>query len=553
VDHSPPVPSRTSGETDSPWTADRLAAGSSPLSPLTADAQADVCVIGAGIAGLTTAYLLALDGRDVVVLEDGFVGSGETGRTTAHFTAALDDRYLELERLHGADHARLAARSHVAAIDQVERIVAGESIACGFERVDGYLFLTPTRSPDFLREEREAAARAGVPGVEVVERAPVSSFDTGPALRFPRQAQLHPLAYLDGLVRAFLRRGGRLHTGTHATEIDGEDPIVVATRGGPVVRATAVVQATNAPVFHVVAVHTKQAAYRTYAVAFEIEPRSVPPVLLWDTGDEVDRPVPYHYVRTARARDLVPAGTLDLLIVGGEDHKTGQADDAEARWERLAAWTRERFPARGDPRYRWSGQVMEPVDGLAYLGRAPGRRRELYLATGDSGNGMTHGTLAGMCVRDLIVGGQTAWTDLYDPARKTAKATGAWLRENADALGRVADWVRPGDVQGTDEIPAGGGAVLADGLRRLAVHRDARGVLHTFSAQCPHLGCVVHWNSGEATWDCPCHGSRFSATGAVLNGPANVGLELVDLPGSEVRPRSKDESDEGESRARSAS
>ncbi len=522
---------RTSGATESLWTAGRPVA---ELAPLRADAEADVCVVGAGIAGLTTAYRLALEGRRVLVLEDGDVGSGETGRTTAHLTAALDDRYELIERLHGEEGTRRAAASHSAAIDRIEQIVAREGIDCGFERVDGYLFLSPEDRREDLEREEAAARRAGLE-VRLVERAPVPSFDTGPALLFPRQAQIHPMRYLDGLAEAFRRLGGRLHTGTHATAIDAGPPLRVVTEDGPSVRTNAVVVATNTPVFDRVAIHTKQAAYRSHVVALPVERGAVPAVLLWDTGEGSHRPYPYHYVRIARGGDVSSAlpqdaeRAIDVLIVGGEDHKTGQAEDAARRWARLEDWARSRFPVRGSALARWSGQVMEPVDALGYVGRDPGRSDEVYVATGDSGNGMTNGTLAGLVLADGIAGRSNDWATLYDPGRVTLRSIGTYARENANVAQRYVDWLRTGDVEAAADVPRGGGAVIVKGLRRLAVHRDAGGDLHVRSAVCPHLGCVVQWNPAETTWDCPCHGSRFDATGRVINGPANRDLRPATL------------------------
>ena len=241
--------------------------------PLTQNTGAEVCVIGAGIAGLTTAYLLGRAGKSVVVLDDGPIAGGMTQRTTAHLANAIDDRFVALERLHGAKGARLAAASHTAAIDRIEAIVADEGMACAFERLDGYLFVPPGQSSDVLHRELEAAWRAGLSGVEMVERAPLAHFETGPCLRFPRQAQFHPLQYLAGLVRAIERDGGRLFTQTHATQLVGGTPARVETARGHVVTCGAIVVATNTPIHDVVTIHTKQAAYTTYVIGARVRRR----------------------------------------------------------------------------------------------------------------------------------------------------------------------------------------------------------------------------------------------------------------------------------------
>jgi glycine/D-amino acid oxidase-like deaminating enzyme/nitrite reductase/ring-hydroxylating ferredoxin subunit len=499
--------------TGSVWTA---TAKLPSYAPLTADTSADVCVIGAGISGLTTAYLLTQVGKTVVVLDDGAIGSGMTGVTTAHLVNALDDRFFTLERMHGERGSRLAAESHSAAIDQVERIVSREGIACDFARVDGYLILDPTHDEALLDRELDAVHRAGLHNVAKAARAPLA-FDTGPCLRFPSQAQFHPLKYLAGLAEAIERGGGRIYGGTHATRIEGGKDAHVGTEQGRTVKAQAIVVATNTPVNDLVVVHTKQAPYMTYVIGALVPSGSVPQALFWDTGD------PYHYVRIQAGVDA----THDLLIVGGEDHKSGQADDIERRHARLEAWSRERFPSMGEVTYRWGGQVMEPHDGLAFIGRNPLDHDNVYTVTGDSGNGMTHGTIGGMLITDLILGRNNPWRALYDPGRVTLRATGTFTREAANMAAQYADWVTPGDVDEVENIAKDSGAVMRRGAMKVAVYRDQTGALHERSAVCPHLGCIVAWNPAEKTWDCPCHGSRFDKFGEVINGPANVGLPKV--------------------------
>ncbi len=502
---------------------------------LKSDVQADVCVVGAGIAGLSTAYLLTQSGKTVVVIEDGAIASGETGRTTAHLSNALGDRYFDLERLHGEEGIRSAAASHSAAIDQIESIVAQEQIDCEFQRLDGYLFLPPGEPASEIDEELQAAHRAGLAGVERVQRAPLAFYDTGPALRFPRQAQFHPRKYLAGLARAIVNKGGRIFTGTHATKIAGGAPASVDTRHGPKVTADAVVVATNTPVNDLVAIHTKQAAYLTYVIGVRIPTGSVTRALYWDTGSsDQGRPVSYHYIRLQGLPPVHQNDALstrdELLIVGGEDHKTGQANDAPERYARLEAWTRARFPMAKNVEYRWSGQVLEPVDGVAFIGRNPMDAKNVYVATGDSGNGMTHGTIAGILLTDLICGRENPWAALYNPSRITLSASLVFARENLNVAGQYFDWIKPSQVNSTDEIAPGAGAVIRRGVHRFAAYRDEHNQVHECSAVCPHLGCLVAWNDAEKTWDCPCHGSRFDAYGGVINGPANTDLATIHTP-----------------------
>jgi glycine/D-amino acid oxidase-like deaminating enzyme/nitrite reductase/ring-hydroxylating ferredoxin subunit len=502
--------------------------------PLTRDQSVDVCVVGAGIAGLTTAYELLTRGQSVVVLDDGPIGGGQTQRTTAHLTNAIDDRYVNIEAWHGAEGARLAAASHMAAIDEIERIVAREWIPCEFERVDGYLFAPPGRWDKLLVDELQAARRAGVI-VESEACLPLSTFASGPCLRFPRQGQFHPLKYLLGLAHAILKMGGQIYSSTRVTSYECGPPVCVKTESGVTVTAAHLVVATNTPFNDWVTIHTKQAPYLTYALAFAVPRGSVPRALYWDTE------TPYHYVRVeplnpddAPGDRMGDSSTEDLLIVGGEDHKTGQADDAEKRYDALEAWACSRFPISRVRRCQWSGQVFETIDGLAFIGRNPLDGPNVYIATGDSGQGMTHGTIAGMLLSDLITGRENPWASLYDPARKTVGAATRYLQENVNVAVQYTDWLTSGDVSSTDEIRSGSGAVVRSGLTKVAAYRDESGALHECSAICPHLGCVVHWNHGEHTWDCPCHGSRFDCHGHLLIGPANVDLSPVDHPTGHV-------------------
>jgi glycine/D-amino acid oxidase-like deaminating enzyme/nitrite reductase/ring-hydroxylating ferredoxin subunit len=513
-----------SGETTSIWMATTGEIESD--GPLTEDASADVCIVGAGISGMTTAYLLAREGKRVIVLDDGPIGGSMTGRTTAHLVNALDDRYYELERLHGEDGSRLAAESHTAAIDRIEAIVKEEGIECEFERLDGYLFAPPDESKEQLEDELKATHRAGIK-TEMVERAPIKDFDTGKALRFPRQAQFHPLQYLAGLARAIRDRGGKIHTGAHADKIEGGDKSArVETSDGRVVTAFSVVVATNSPINDRFAIHTKQAPYITYVIGARIPRGSVEKALYWDTPD------PYHYVRlesiNATDKEKGETDEYDVLIVGGEDHKTGQADDANKRFAWLERWTRTRFPMIEGIEFQWSGQVLEPVDGLAFIGRNPMDDDNVYIATGDSGNGMTHGTIAGILLTDLIMERENEWEKLYDPTRKTLKALPEFASENLNVAAQYTDLVTPGDVDSSDEIKPGEGAIIRHGLKKVATYRDEEGAVHECSAVCPHLGCIVDWNSKEKTWDCPCHGSRYDAYGVVFQGPANSNLSPVD-------------------------
>ncbi|MFN7137833.1 MAG: FAD-dependent oxidoreductase [Limisphaerales bacterium] len=497
------------GEHESIW----MATARVPHYPtLNEDTRTEVCIIGAGMAGISTAYMLACEGKSVLVIDDGEIGSGETERTTAHLSNAFDDRYLEIERMHGGRAAQLVADSHTAAINQIESNAFAEKINCDFERLDGFLFVPPGESTAILERELEACRRAGLADVEWVDRAPIDTFDTGPCLRFPRQGQFHPMKYLQGLAEATVRRKGRIYCGTHVEKIESGHPAKIHTSTGRVVEADHVVVATNSPVNDKVAIHTKQAPYRTYVIGARLKPGMVRRALYWDTLD------PYHYVRLQRVSD--PSGEqYDVLVVGGEDHKTGQHPELGTPFANLERWARERFGIE-EIEFRWSGQVMEPTDGLAFVGRNPGDRDNVYICTGDSGQGMTHGTIASILITDLILGRQNEWAHLYDPSRVTLKSAGEFTRENLNVAKKYTDWFMPGEVASVDEIPPDSGAIIRRGLTKVAVYRSKNGELYEKSAVCPHLGCVLQWNNVEKSWDCPCHGSRFEKFGAVVNGPS---------------------------------
>jgi glycine/D-amino acid oxidase-like deaminating enzyme/nitrite reductase/ring-hydroxylating ferredoxin subunit len=499
------------------------------FAPLNRNLTTDVCVIGAGIAGLTTAYMLAKAGKQVTVIDDGPIGGGESGRTTAHLTWAMDDRIYNLEDVHGQEKARLIVESHMAAVNRISEIVRLENIDCDFRRVDGYLFLGGTDKEEVLDKELAAAHRAGASDVRKIDRATIADFNTGPALRWPEQGQFHALKYLAGLARAITANGGEIFCGSHVSSVQGTKPghpCKVETNNEKTITSKAVCVCTNASITDMVQTHAKQAPYRTFAIAAVVPRGSVSPGLYWDTLD------PYHYVRIQSLDEPHPGvlkgDTLfDALIVGGEDVKTGHKDDAEVRWRALERWMRERWPVAREVVYKWSGQVLEPNDYVAFIGRNPDGAKDVHMASGDSGQGMTHGTIAGILLTDLVMGRDNPWEKVYDPRRVSLSpdALKEFARENVDvAMHYVKDFLSPDRISETD-VPRGEGRIVRHGLHKVAVYRDDSGTLHHHSAVCTHLKCIVEWNSAEKSWDCPCHGSRFDPLGKVLNAPA-----VSDLP-----------------------
>src|SRR5947209_3402395 len=451
-----------------------------------------------------------------------------TGRTTAQLVNAIDDRYLDIEKFLGRECSRLHAESHTAAIDKIEEIVGELKLDCDFERIDGYLFLPLGGSVEELMTELDAGHRAGIAGVKRVDEVPNTKIKTDAVLKWPRQAQFHPLKYLEGVARGIVDLGGQIFTGTRIVNVKDEDPVTIETSDGYTITAQTAVVATNCPINDRLVIHSKQAPYATYVICLRVKEK-IDHAHFWDTAmtaedeKQIIGPVPYHYVRFATDEQG------DVLMVGGEDHKSGQASDFQARLNSLERWTRDRFPFVGEITDRWSGQVMEPVDGVAYIGKNPGGKN-VYVATGFSGNGMTHGTIAGMLISDLIAGRENPWTELYAPNRITLqpKVVADYAMENANVAAQFRDYISSGDELSADKIKRGEGAILRDGARKIAAYCDEQGAVHKFSAVCAHLGCVVRWDGFEKTWDCPCHGSRFDALGRVVNGPAISDLERVE-------------------------
>lgn len=482
---------------------------------LSGDRNVDVAVVGGGITGLTAAVLLKRAGKTVVVLEKNRIVVGETGHTTAHLTEVTDAGAKEIVSSFGKENARLVYASTREALDQIARFVEQDRIACRFRRVPAYLYSETEEDIDWLREEAEAAAQLGV-DCEFTREVPLP-FPTQGGVLYRNQAQFHPREYLLPMARLVDGGGSFVFEDTAVTNCQDGEPCVVETERGRV-SCGAILVATNVPINNRVTMHTKLAAYRTYAIASRVQTPGSIQGLFWDTDD------PYRYTRTSDTRD----GTF--LIVGGEDHKTGQEKDTDDPFLKIAEYARSRFGIRSVD-FRWSGQIIEPVDGLPYIGRNP-HSKNVYVATGYSGVGMTNGTLAGMMMSDLVLGRENRYAELYDPGRiKILGAIKDFVTENVDFPSHlVADRLTSHDVEAksVDEVPLEQGAIVKAGGRKMAVYRELNGECVRLSPVCTHLGCDVRWNTAEKSWDCPCHGSRFAPTGEVLNGPAVKPLANLD-------------------------
>ena len=420
-----------------------------------------------------------------------------------------------MTKLRGEGFARAFYQSQAAAIDRIEQIQRDEDIACDFRRLDGYLFQALGTDARIIDDELDAVRRVGAPVERLVGLEALSGCGRQHVLRYPRQGTFHPLRYLGGVAAAIEKRGGVFYAGTVVRAVKEENgSVLVETDRGSITAGAAVV-ATNSPINNTVALHTKMAPYRSYAMAFEIGRGALPDALYWDTLD------PYHYVRLQPGQ-----GRSDHVIVGGADHKSGEADDASVRFDALEAWARNLIPKLGGVTHRWSGQLLDTIDYAGFIGRNPGNDR-VFVHTGDSGQGMTHGVAGGLINAALILGQPARWAEVYEPSRKTPAGIGNFLKENATAVKNFAEYLAPGELSSFDDLRPGHGAIIRQGLSKVAAYRDDQGNIHRHSAACTHIGCHLHWNSFESCWDCPCHGSQFAPDGTALNAPAVASLPEI--------------------------
>src|SRR5688572_1116850 len=475
---------------------------------------ADVVVVGGGITGLTAAFLLAETGKTVVLLERARCATVDTGHTTAHATMVTDTRLGELASRFGHSHAQAIWDAGLAAIAEIDHLVRKNDLDAKFEWIDGYLHLAAgdakASAIEELRRDAELARQFGF-DAEFVDAVPLLGLA---GIRFAGQVRLHPRSYLAGLTRAANHKRLRIFEHTAAEEFC-EEPLSIRANGHTVSCADIVI-ATHNPLVGIgntVAAtfsQTKLALYTSYVVAGRVAKGRVPDASWWDTAD------PYSYLRVDPHRDF------DVVIYGGEDHKTGQVHDTTARYERLETRLRRLLPDI-DVTHRWSGQVIETPDGLPYIGRTAEHQ---YSATGYAGNGITFGTLAAIVLSDAILGRKNPWTELFDPSRKAiGQSSWDYIRENADyPYYLIRDRFAGADSRSVRSIKRGEGGIIERGGSRIAAYRDRAGKITRLSATCTHMGCTVGWNSAERTWDCPCHGSRFQPTGQVISGPAEKPL-----------------------------
>ena len=491
--------------------------------PISKSMTVDVAVIGGGIVGVTAAYRLASEGASVALLEARRLGAGATGYTTAKITALHGLTYSKLERSFDEETAREYAAANEAGLAGIAELVDALAISCDFRRKPNFTYTESVSDRASIEEEARAAQRAGLPASEAEVRE--LPYSVAAAVRLADQAEFHPLAYLHGLAGAALEAGCRIHEETRVVGLDQGERPEVKTDGGVAVRAGHVVVATHLPILDRGLYFARTHPERSYIVLTRLRGEVPQGMYLSDES-------PAHSLRS------VPTPEGELLMVGGESHKAGQSD-AAARYAALEEWTRDRFDV-ASIEFRWATQDNMPADSLPFVGRLWPFSERVLTVTGLRKWGLAMGTTGAGMLADQIAGRDTPWAGTFSPMRLHPRAGAPdFVKENANVAKRFfAD--RIAQRGSAEDLAPGEGQVVGAGLAQRAVYRDEAGALHSLSARCTHLGCIVNFNSAERTWDCPCHGSRFAATGEVIEGPAVDPLERRDRASPSLRPPRRD-------------
>jgi glycine/D-amino acid oxidase-like deaminating enzyme/nitrite reductase/ring-hydroxylating ferredoxin subunit len=472
----------------------------------------DVAIIGGGIVGLTAATLLKKAGKTVAVIESRQVAAGVSGHTTAKVTALHQLIYADLIKQIGEQKAKLYAESNLAGVEQVATFVAEEQIDCDFSRQSSYTFAEPDSELDQIKDEVEAALKLGLPATFVTETS--LPFAIAGAIKLENQAQFHVRKYLLHLAKNITGDGSHLFENTTVEKVDEGDSCYVVTNKG-IVTAQDVIVATNLPILNQGLFFAKTYAARSYIVGAKIDLSNAPVGMYIGSGDSA------HSIRTTPYQDGL------LLLVGGEGHKVGTVTNTEECYQKLEAYARDRFGIDTFA-YRWSNQDMVSFDKLPYIGNLTPFNKHIYVATGFSLWGMSKGTMSGMILSDLILGKDNPYTELYDSLRATPFVTVESVKQEADVVTRwIGDRFKGLLSNSFNEVAKGEGKLLTIDNEKVAAYRDEQGTVHAVSATCTHLACIVSWNNAEKSWDCACHGARFSCDGKVIQGPAVKDLEQV--------------------------
>lgn len=476
----------------------------------------DVLIIGGGIVGIATAFNLRNQGLRVAILEAGRILSDVTGNTTGKLTSQHGVVYRKFIDTFGQPKAQHYAAANQWAIQWVAETAEKFAISCSYTPDNAYIYTTETKYHQDFAAEREACEMLGLP-VDYQETADLP-FEIVGALKFRDQARYHPVKFLLALAELAEGGGVRIFENTRVLDVDeDEDFCRVETEHGPVL-ADRVVVATNYPIHDSGLFVAKLTQWRSYAIALDIRGHLPDGMFITADGEE-----PMRSMRRQMFEDR------EVLIIGGEMHKVGQHEDMAKCYLELERWARLNFDVK-EILFRWSTQDNFTADGMPYVGLSPNRKR-IYLATGFAGWGMTNGYVSGKLLSDLVTGIENQWKETYAPGRMGLAAMPKILSGSFDAAAHlVGDRIKRAELKSLDELTLGDGAIVQLKDERVAAFRDDEGHLHICSPVCTHMGCQVHFNSAERTWDCPCHGSRFSIEGEVLHAPAVKPLEKKQVP-----------------------
>ncbi len=471
----------------------------------------DVVIVGGGITGLSLALLLQQGGKKCIVIEAHELGFGATAGTTAHINSFLETPYHQIAKDFSDESARQVALAVQDAINLIRKNVSGLNIDCDFSLQSGYMYSQDDKQTEELNKIVDYSRKIGIQ----------VDFSSGKGFPFPYQklamfrdqAQFHPLKYVFGLAKEFERCGGAILQYCRAEKLDKDNQLCTLVTDLGDLRAKQVVYATHTP-SGLNVLHTLLGSYRSYVLGVELAIDDYPPGLVYDMEE------PYHYFRLHQVKGR------KYLLMGGADHKTGNVDDTSKPYEDLQLFLEKKLPMSKIV-YHWSSQVYEPAEGLAYIGESPGESEDVFVATGYGGDGMVYSHISALVLGELILKGKPSYDNVFSPKRiKPLAAFGSFAKENVDVVQElVSGYLTKDKIEAAWDLKPGEGRVVNYEGKKMGLYRDASDMLYAVNPVCPHMKCIVQWNSTEKSWDCPCHGSRFSVTGELLTGPARHDLE----------------------------
>jgi len=475
--------------------------------------EVDVAIIGGGITGITTAQLLKSSGLRVAVLEAKEVGRGTSGHSTGNLYVITDQLLSPIKNKYDNSVLQTVLQARTEAFSLIARNVKDYNIDCDYKTQSMYVFEDSFTNK--IEEELDTARAAGLAHNEITALPVPVEFYRG--MEIPGQATFNPLLYVQGLARHIDDDKCNIYENTEVREITEENSEVrlITTSGN--VKARQVIHATHTPKGIEVQYHTVLGAYREYGIAAKLEDNSLyPDGIYWGYQDKEKFSI----------RSYERNGEKFLLCIG-KPHKVGQAEDNEEHIRKLIDFVGERFRIK-EVVYKWGGQHYKPADLLPYIGKKSSSSRQ-YVATGFATDGLVYGTLSAQIISAEILGKGTLYDGIFKASRhQPLKAAKEFIKENADVAVEFVKGLFTAEMKEMEAVLPGEAKIIVKDNHKIAVHRDREGVLTATSAICTHMGCQVHFNNAEETWDCPCHGSRFSKTGEVIEGPALRPLKRLD-------------------------